>query len=804
VNQEGFFFDNLGMGFFKIISVTPAKSRINIHDKQAIAAYLFKHLNYLSLQEIHGNLESKLGKPLLFSSITKILRGLNTLERIEKKRDRDIIGNVVLAKYANSTMAELIRKIRRETGKDYSKDTIKNFALRFGLNEGVRALGLIIRFYEKMHPQFIQSFVLEETGCAYEIASIRKLGQRAGKSRAGSMKKTSEQLDTIIKEHYMVIPTVEMLQALIEKNTGRRYNLDYIIRLANNQGLQRIDRAKTAEEIALNLYGQDISKLDILNQIRTATGNKTYSWGGVKNIIQKHNQNPEHINTPIRRGRKDNDQDIIKQIISDRFGTDSKTWLQKQIQWAIDKLISWETIERVAQEANIPRSIPDDIESHVHAILRETYAFWPKHEILETLQKRTGKIYTEEQISDLATKASLPRLVMDLPSGETQPLVVWTPVKDLQLQVLWKKYADKGRILDRFKLDECAWPLIEDRLSFLQSVHEPIFTRIYTPTQTESNLDNQDSPEPLFLNILETDESEPSSDSESLDLSYKPQNAFQHYLNSLSKEPYLTIDEEISLAREYQAGSKSAGNKILENNLRFVISIAKEYPFQGRDVFNDLVSEGNLGLMRALQKYDPDLGYSFRTYANHWVRNFMTRYLYSEKGLPINITEGKSKIYNIETRFAQEHHRSPTDSEIATLANKSIVTIQRLRNFQHIKLSLDASNGEDERTFHDSLPEEDYLRPDQQYFKKSMRESVRKYVETLNPVEQKVLNLRFGLKDDVDHTLDEIGQILGVTRERIRQIESDALKLLKKRMDNQKTKPENYQSQPARKRKIMV
>lgn len=264
-----------------------------------------------------------------------------------------------------------------------------------------------------------------------------------------------------------------------------------------------------------------------------------------------------------------------------------------------------------------------------------------------------------------------------------------------------------------------------------------------------------------------------------LDLSDISNDSIQMYLREIGKVPLLSADEEVTLARRKDAGDYEAQKQIVEANLRLVVSIAKK--FTGRSLsLLDLIQEGNIGLFRAVEKFDYKKGYKFSTYATWWIRQAITRALADQSRtirIPVHMVETINKFQQIERRLIQDLGREPLPEEIAAEMGEDIEKVQHIMKISQETVSLETSVGEDDEdsTLGDFIEDRKTISPDRVAAIQLLRDHVRGIISELSPREQKILEMRFGLSDGVAHTLEEVGQEFGVTRERIRQIEAKAL-----------------------------
>lgn len=262
------------------------------------------------------------------------------------------------------------------------------------------------------------------------------------------------------------------------------------------------------------------------------------------------------------------------------------------------------------------------------------------------------------------------------------------------------------------------------------------------------------------------------------------------YLREIGKIPLLSSEEELALAHRVVAGEKDAKDKMAEANMRLVVSIAKRYVGRGLDLL-DLIQEGNTGLLRAVEKFDPDKGFKFSTYATWWIRQAITRAIADQARtirIPVHMVETINKLLRTQRRLTQELNREPSNEEIAKEMEIEVDKVEHIMKIKQDISSLDASIRDDEEdsVLADFIEDEDTVSPEESATGQLLKEQVRDMLSALTEREQKILKLRFGLEDGKSHTLEEVGQEFSVTRERIRQIEAKALAKLRKHRDAKK------------------
>jgi len=254
------------------------------------------------------------------------------------------------------------------------------------------------------------------------------------------------------------------------------------------------------------------------------------------------------------------------------------------------------------------------------------------------------------------------------------------------------------------------------------------------------------------------------------------------YLKEIGRVPLLTADEEVALAKRMQEGDEIAQKRLAEANLRLVVSIAKRYVGRGM-LFLDLIQEGNLGLIKAVEKFDYTKGYKFSTYATWWIRQAITRAIADQARtirIPVHMVETINKLIRVSRQLLQQLGREPSPEEIAKEMDISVERVREIMKIAQEPVSLETPIGEEEDShLGDFIEDQDAPAPADAASFMLLKEQLEEVLDTLTPREEKVLRLRFGLDDGRARTLEEVGQNFGVTRERIRQIEAKALRKLR-------------------------
>lgn len=297
------------------------------------------------------------------------------------------------------------------------------------------------------------------------------------------------------------------------------------------------------------------------------------------------------------------------------------------------------------------------------------------------------------------------------------------------------------------------------------------------------------APEDLEEEEMDTDEDVLSQEQYFDDAS---DDSVRLYLREIGKIPLLNSEEELALAQRVVAGEKKAKDKMAEANMRLVVSIAKRYSGRGLD-FLDLIQEGNTGLLRAVEKFDPDKGFKFSTYATWWIRQAITRAIADQARtirIPVHMVETINKLLRTQRRMTQELNREPSIEELAKELEMEPEKVEYVMKIKQDITSLDAGVGRDgddeDSVLRDFIEDEDGKTPEESAADQLLKEQVQSILSTLSDREQKIIKMRFGLENGKSHTLEEVGQEFAVTRERIRQIEAKALAKLRKHKDSKK------------------
>jgi RNA polymerase primary sigma factor len=261
------------------------------------------------------------------------------------------------------------------------------------------------------------------------------------------------------------------------------------------------------------------------------------------------------------------------------------------------------------------------------------------------------------------------------------------------------------------------------------------------------------------------------------------QDSIQMYLREIGKIPLLTGEEEVALAKRKERNEKEAERRLIEANLRLVVSIAKKFVGKQMSLL-DLIQEGNIGLFRAVKKFEYRKGYKFSTYATWWIRQAITRALADQSRtirIPVHMVETINRFQQVERQLIQDLGREPLPEEIAAEMGEEVDKVRHIQRISQDTVSLETSVGDDDEDskLEDFIEDIKTISPDRAAARELLRDYVRESMRELSPREQKILEMRFGLTDGVSHTLEEVGKEFDVTRERIRQIEAKALEKIK-------------------------
>ena len=361
-------------------------------------------------------------------------------------------------------------------------------------------------------------------------------------------------------------------------------------------------------------------------------------------------------------------------------------------------------------------------------------------------------------------------------------------MKEEIIKRLEAKAGEKGNALTYADMSECL-----DSLDLDKNVMDDIYDTLMSK---DINIDGETEPEDFTLILDNDDDVETDSDDDgivvdengeididaSLPKGIAVDDPVRMYLKEIGKVPLLSAEEEIELAKRMENGDEEAKKRLCEANLRLVVSIAKRYVGRGM-LFLDLIQEGNLGLIKAVDKFDYRKGYKFSTYATWWIRQAITRSIADQARtirIPVHMVETINKLIRVSRQLLQTYGREPSPEEIAKEMGISVDKVREIQKIAQEPVSLETPIGEEEDShLGDFIPDEDVPAPAEAAAFSMLKEQLVEVLDTLTERERKVLKLRFGLEDGRSRTLEEVGKEFDVTRERIRQIEAKALRRLR-------------------------
>jgi RNA polymerase primary sigma factor len=349
--------------------------------------------------------------------------------------------------------------------------------------------------------------------------------------------------------------------------------------------------------------------------------------------------------------------------------------------------------------------------------------------------------------------------------------------KKKSINLLVKKGKEQGFLTQEDLLD--VFPTIEEDIDLLDDIFKALQDEEIEVLEPEEHL-AENTKEILTLEkkikILKTIQSSISTD------------AIRSYLYEIGRIPLLTGEEEVILAKRIEAGDREAQQLLITANLRLVVSIAKKYSKSGLELL-DLIQEGNIGLMRAVEKFDYTKGFKFSTYATWWIRQAITRAIADQARtirVPVHMIETINKFNKVSNVLATKLGRQATDAEIAQEMEIEVEKVGEIRKIKQNPTSLATPIGEEKDSkLQDIIPDDWSQTPEEYATAEYLKNQLKDILDTLQDRERRVLSLRFGLDDGVSRTLEEVGKEFGVTRERIRQIEAKALKKLKEKSTQQ-------------------
>ncbi len=356
-----------------------------------------------------------------------------------------------------------------------------------------------------------------------------------------------------------------------------------------------------------------------------------------------------------------------------------------------------------------------------------------------------------------------PKPITIKPAGTSSRKEVNTEKKLKELEDKAQELIQKGKKRGFITYDEILkmFPDIENNIMFLDELYEK-FSTAGIDVLEGGNLLDIDNSQDLTKYVR---------DSHSF-------SSVQMYLKDIGQYPLINAAQEKELAKRIVAGDDEAKNLLARSNLRLVVSIAKKYANRTADLtLLDLIQEGNIGLFKAVEKFDHTKGFKFSTYATWWIRQSITRALADQSRtirIPVHMVETISKYKQVVRRLGQDLGRDPMPEEIATEMGIEVEKVHVIEQINQETRSLEQPIGDDEdkSTFGEFIPDDKILRPDQEASRRMLTDAIRAMLEEISPKEKRILEMRYGLIDGVQHTLEEVGKEFGVTRERIRQIEA--------------------------------
>lgn len=422
------------------------------------------------------------------------------------------------------------------------------------------------------------------------------------------------------------------------------------------------------------------------------------------------------------------------------------------------------------------KNIVKSVRSKVKAIVGAKEASVKKAPVAKAAKKTPAK---KAEAKEVVKKAQPAKLIVDKKSP---------PPSEESLQRMIERGMTRGFVTENEVLFTFGY--IEDHLELLEEFMDRVERKgLHFVEMKEGFLGGGKSREDVYDKLRITVEKRPDA---SVLASELTQDSIQMYLREIGKIPLLTAEEEVALAKRKERNEKEAERRLIEANLRLVVSIAKK--FVGKQLsLLDLIQEGNVGLFRAVKKFEYRKGYKFSTYATWWIRQAITRALADQSRtirIPVHMVETINRFKQVERRLIQDLGREPLLEELAAEMDMPIDKVVHIQKISQETASLDTSVGDDDddSKLEDFIEDVKNLPPDKSAARQLLKDYVTDAMKDLTPREQKILELRFGLEDGVSHTLEEVGREFDVTRERIRQIEAKALEKIQQKDIIQKLK----------------
>ena len=397
--------------------------------------------------------------------------------------------------------------------------------------------------------------------------------------------------------------------------------------------------------------------------------------------------------------------------------------------------------------------------------------------------KKKAKRKAGKKVTKKVTKKAVRRTAKLLKKKAVKPVQKKAELNLEKLEKLFAKGRSRGFITETEIIYN--FPEMEDYIQEYEAFLDKLESSGIQVVESTSNILEEKKPD--------VKKTKGKVDRRRLDLSDISNDSIQMYLREIGKVPLLSAEEELQLAKRKEKGDVEAKRKLVEANLRLVVSIAKK--FTGRSLsLLDLIQEGNIGLFRAVEKFDYRKGYKFSTYATWWIRQAVTRALADQSRtirIPVHMVETINKFQQVERQLIQDLGREPLPEEIAAEMGQPVDKIHHIMKISQDTVSLETSVGDsddEDSVLGDFIEDVKTMTPDRMASMQLLKDHVRETIKELSPREQKILEMRFGLLDGVSHTLEEVGQEFGVTRERIRQIEAKALQKIEEHQGMKKLK----------------
>jgi len=403
-------------------------------------------------------------------------------------------------------------------------------------------------------------------------------------------------------------------------------------------------------------------------------------------------------------------------------------------------------------------------------------------------KKKTGKPAPKKTASKkTSSKKEAPLTGKALAAKEAKDVVKQTAFDELIARGKQRGFVTEDEIIHIL-------PDVEQDLEHLENLYERLETSGIKITGSEEMLKIEVLPTAAKPETPAKAKARERAELQALSESSDTSDLVQMYLKEIGRVALLKGEEEVKYAKLIEKGDLAAKQKLTEANLRLVVSIAKKYVGRSHNLsLLDLIQEGNIGLFRAVEKFDYRKGYKFSTYATWWIRQAITRALADQSRtirIPVHMVETINKYAQITRRLVQELGREPLPEEIAAEMGLEVDKIRHIQKISQETVSLETSVGDsdDDSVLGDFIEDTETVMPNQSASRKLLKEHIDEILNELSPREQKILKIRFGLEDGVTHTLEEVGQEFGVTRERIRQIEAKALDKIREHEDIKKLK----------------